>query len=76
MLGRFGGDEFSITLPDCPPELALVVVRRVQAATPPGIASSAGVASSDGVQTADELVALADAALYDAKRCGEAVAVA
>jgi diguanylate cyclase (GGDEF)-like protein/PAS domain S-box-containing protein len=76
MLGRFGGDEFSITLPDCSPELALVVVGRVQAATPLGIGSSAGIASSDGAQTADELIALADAALYDAKRSGQAVSVA
>jgi diguanylate cyclase (GGDEF)-like protein len=76
MLARFGGDEFSITLLDCPPELAIAVVGRVQAATSPRIYSSAGIASSDGVETADALVGRADAALYDAKRQGQAVAVA
>lgn len=76
MLARFGGDEFSIMLPDCSPELALVVVDRVQAATPPRIVSSAGIASSDGTETANNLLARADAALYDAKRHAQAVSVA
>jgi diguanylate cyclase (GGDEF)-like protein len=76
MLARFGGDEFSITLPDCSPELAIAVVGRVQAATPPRIDSSAGIASSNGAETADELVGRADAALYDAKRQDRAVSVA
>jgi diguanylate cyclase (GGDEF)-like protein len=76
MLARFGGDEFSITLPDCSPELATVVAGRVRAATPPRIDSSAGIASWEGVETADELVGRADAALYNAKRHGEAISVA
>jgi diguanylate cyclase (GGDEF)-like protein/PAS domain S-box-containing protein len=76
MLARFGGDEFSITLPDCSPELAIAVVGRVRAATPPRIDSSAGIASSNGAETADELVGRADAALYDAKRQDQAVSVA
>jgi diguanylate cyclase (GGDEF)-like protein len=76
MLARFGGDEFAITLPDCSPELAIAVVGRVRAATPPGIDSSAGIASSDGAETADALVGRADAALYDAKRQGQGVSVA
>jgi GGDEF domain-containing protein len=45
-------------------------------ATPLGTSSSAGIASSDGTHTADALLALADAALYDAKRHGQAVSVA
>jgi diguanylate cyclase (GGDEF)-like protein/PAS domain S-box-containing protein len=76
MLARFGGDEFSITLPDCSPELAIAVVARIQAATSPRIYSSAGIASCDGAETADALVGRADAALYDAKRQGHAVSVA
>ena len=76
MLGRFGGDEFSITLPECSPELALAVVARVQAATPLRTSSAAGIASSDGTETADELLARADAALYDAKRNAQPVSVA
>src|SRR3954453_4763717 len=76
MLARFGGDEFSITLPDCSPELALTVVGRVQAATPVRSSSSAGIASSDGTETADELLARADAALYDAKRNAQPMSVA
>jgi diguanylate cyclase (GGDEF)-like protein/PAS domain S-box-containing protein len=76
MLARFGGDEFAISLPDCSPELAIAVVGRVRTATSPRIDSSAGIASSDGVETADALVGRADAALYDAKRQGQAVSVA
>jgi diguanylate cyclase (GGDEF)-like protein/PAS domain S-box-containing protein len=76
MLARFGGDEFSITLPDCPPELALAVVGRVQAATPPSITSAAGIASADGTEMARDLLARVDAALYDAKRHSQPVSVA
>jgi diguanylate cyclase (GGDEF)-like protein/PAS domain S-box-containing protein len=76
MLARFGGDEFSITLPDCSPELAIAVVGRVQAASSQRIDSSAGIASSDGAETVDALVGRADAALYDAKRQGQTVSVA
>jgi diguanylate cyclase (GGDEF)-like protein/PAS domain S-box-containing protein len=76
MLARFGGDEFSITLPDCSPELAIAIVGRVRTATLPRIDSSAGIASSNGAETADELVRRADAALYDAKRLDQAVSVA
>jgi diguanylate cyclase (GGDEF)-like protein/PAS domain S-box-containing protein len=77
MVARFGGDEFSITLPDCSRESALTVVGRVQAASPRRMSSSAGVAaSSNGAETADELLARADAALYDAKRNAQAISAA
>jgi diguanylate cyclase (GGDEF)-like protein/PAS domain S-box-containing protein len=76
LLARVGGDEFSITLPDCLPEEALMILDRVQSATPGGIGSSAGIASSDGSESADSIVARADAALYEAKRLGQLVVVA
>lgn len=76
LLARVGGDEFSITLPDCDREEALVVLRRVQAATPDGVGSSAGIAFSDGTDGADAVVARADAALYEAKRIHQPVVVA
>jgi diguanylate cyclase (GGDEF)-like protein/PAS domain S-box-containing protein len=68
LLARMGGDEFAITLPDCSPELALTVVGRVQDSTEALIASSAGIASSHAAETGEDLLARADAALYDAKR--------
>ncbi|MEA2482895.1 MAG: hypothetical protein QOC55_842, partial [Thermoleophilaceae bacterium] len=68
LLGRLGGDEFAITLPVCPPALALAVVGRLQDRTRALIASSAGIASLRPGETGEQLLARADAALYEAKR--------
>src|SRR3954454_261689 len=76
LLARYGGDEFSITLPECPPELALTVIQRVQEALPSEIGASAGLASLEDGETATSLVARADAALYQAKRLPESVVFA
>jgi diguanylate cyclase (GGDEF)-like protein/PAS domain S-box-containing protein len=70
MLARYGGDEFSVILPDCPLEEALTVIERLRAATPGDATCSAGVACSDGAESAESLVRRADTALYDAKRSG------
>jgi diguanylate cyclase (GGDEF)-like protein/PAS domain S-box-containing protein len=69
-LARYGGDEFSVILPDCPLEEARTVIDRLRAATPGGATCSAGVACSDGAESAESLVRRADMALYDAKRSG------
>ncbi|MDX6719412.1 MAG: hypothetical protein QOJ63_1666, partial [Solirubrobacteraceae bacterium] len=46
------------------------VLARVRAATPKGQTCSAGLAVFSGSESADELVARADAALYEAKAQG------
>lgn len=70
MLARYGGDEFSVVLPDCPLDEALVVMERLRAATPSVLTCSAGVTWCDGSEPAEEAVGRADAALYQAKRDG------
>jgi two-component system cell cycle response regulator len=81
-IGRYGGEEFLIVLPGCPPEEALEVAERLRddagnapvhcenAAIP--ISISLGVASQLHVLTeaSEPLIAAADAALFDAKRSG------
>jgi diguanylate cyclase (GGDEF)-like protein len=79
VVGRFGGEEFIAVLPDCDPAEALTVGERIRAAVaalpidvprhPLGATVSVGVASAHGLD-ADRLTALADAALYRAKRAG------
>jgi diguanylate cyclase (GGDEF)-like protein/PAS domain S-box-containing protein len=67
---RFGGDEFLVVLPDCPPERAAEIVERLRAATPGEETCSAGLACWDHAETADDLVGRADSALYRAKAAG------
>jgi diguanylate cyclase (GGDEF)-like protein/PAS domain S-box-containing protein len=69
-LARYGGEEFALLLPDCPPDEAAAVVDRLRAATPEDQTCSAGIACWDGSETPEELVARADAALYEAKSGG------
>ncbi len=80
--GRYGGDEFVLILPRTDPETAVGVAQRIQAefrqATqamlPQGLDTdmSLGLAcvSVHRPASADQLVALADAALYRAKQAG------
>jgi diguanylate cyclase (GGDEF)-like protein len=81
-VGRYGGDEFEVVLPDVPREAALRrasrVVRSIHArplsiaGRPLRVTLSAGVATfpEDG-RTAEELFRQADRALYAAKRAGK-----
>lgn len=69
-LARYGGEEFALLLPDCAPGKAVDVLDRLRAATPQHQTCSVGIAYWDGTESAEELVARADAALYEAKRVG------
>ena len=71
-LARYGGEEFAVLLPHSDEEGALAVIQRLLDAVPLGQTASAGVAVWDGSETADELLARADAALYEAKGAGRA----
>jgi diguanylate cyclase (GGDEF)-like protein len=70
LLGRYGGDEFLLLLPDCPVDEAMVVIARLREATPAKLTCSVGLTSSVGDEGAEGVLTRADKALYDAKRQG------
>ncbi|MBP7571360.1 MAG: GGDEF domain-containing protein [Acidobacteria bacterium] len=78
---RYGGDEFLVILPETPAEGAVHVAEwlrmQLAAVRVPSLADastplrvSLGVATTDGRLEVEEMIARADAALYEAKRCG------
>ena len=81
ILGRYGGDEFMIILPETEPAGARQIAEKIRSAAAEielnasgkslGISLSIGVASCcTAVDTMDSLVKLADAALYSSKHRG------
>ena len=80
MIGRYGGEEFMIALPDVSPEQARLVIDRIREdfsslphAHPSGAlfaAFSAGIASYPDYDSAQTLTEAADNALLEAKRRG------
>jgi diguanylate cyclase (GGDEF)-like protein len=79
-VGRYGGEEFLVILPNCNESMALGVAERLRAvlaATPISalgrslaVTSSFGVACQELGESIEMLVARADAALYRAKHRG------
>ena len=80
LIGRYGGEEFLIALPDVTPEQARTVIDRIRvdfAALPHAhaggalfVTCSAGIASFPHYDTAASLTEAADKALLQAKRLG------
>ncbi|WP_409341993.1 GGDEF domain-containing protein [Paenibacillus sp. MBLB4367] len=79
-ISRIGGEEFSVLLPDCPHDRALDIAERIRQAAESSdfrlqdgkrmiVTVSVGVASYPNT-SAGELLAVADKALYEAKRLG------
>jgi diguanylate cyclase (GGDEF)-like protein len=69
-LGRYGGEEFIVLFPQSTATAAGDVLSRLQAVTPDAQTFSAGLVTWDTHETSDDLIARADAALYEAKESG------
>lgn len=69
-VARWGGEEFALALPDCPPGEAAAVLERVRCAMPEQQTCSIGYAMWNGTESATELMHRADRALYGAKSAG------
>jgi diguanylate cyclase (GGDEF)-like protein len=70
VLGRYGGDEFALVLPESSLSEAAIPTERLRTSVPGGMTCSAGIAAWEPGDTLPILLARADAALYDSKRAG------
>lgn len=80
IVGRIGGEEFAVFLPNTPPTVAVVVAETLRTGVKtmviPGmpadfiVTASFGVAGLSLQESLEEAMRKADAALYDAKRSG------
>ncbi len=70
MLARLGGEEFGLLLPGCDRSAAVEVIERLRQLVREGQTCSAGFAEHREGESADEVLARADAALYEAKAAG------
>ena len=75
-LARYGGEEFAVVLPGCSADVAEAVLERLRALTPDSQTCSVGLAEWSPGESVADLVARADAALYEAKRAGRDTLVA
>lgn len=76
VLGRWGGEEFIVILPDASQSNAMLAIDRVRQATPRGQTCSIGVTMWAPNETLTAAVARADIGLYEAKTSGRNRAVA
>jgi EAL domain-containing protein (putative c-di-GMP-specific phosphodiesterase class I) len=70
MLGRYGGDEFALVMPETPVADAPTATGKLRAVMPAGLTFSGGVTEWEPGDTVALLVNRADAALSEAKRAG------
>ena len=70
MMARYGGEEFAVLLPECGLGDAIAVIERLRERTPRGQRCSAGLARWDPRESPTQLIARADARLYEAKKLG------
>ncbi|MEA2335697.1 MAG: hypothetical protein QOG40_2187 [Solirubrobacteraceae bacterium] len=77
VVARWGGEEFIIVLPDLDRQRALSVLERIRerlaeahAGNHPRFTASFGLTDSSEAESLDELLLIADAALYDSKAAG------
>ncbi|MEA2645978.1 MAG: hypothetical protein QOE92_1061 [Chloroflexota bacterium] len=75
-VARYGGDEFAVILPGTDLASARQVLDRLRGLAPERQTFSVGLALWDGSESPGELVARADAALYETKRAGRGRVVA
>jgi diguanylate cyclase (GGDEF)-like protein len=69
-LARIGGEEFGLLLPGCNSAAAREILERLRTDMPVGLTASAGFLTWARPMKAEELVAEADRALYQAKSAG------
>jgi diguanylate cyclase (GGDEF)-like protein len=70
LLARLGGEEFGLLLRDCDPQIATEVTERLRRNVSDNWTCSAGIAVGLSGESVDEIIARADAALYEAKAAG------
>ena len=70
LLARLGGEEFGLLLRDCDPEIATEVTDRLRRSVSENWTCSAGIAVGRPGESAEEIIARADVALYEAKAAG------
>jgi diguanylate cyclase (GGDEF)-like protein len=69
-IGRYGGEEFIVILPDCASAGAADVIERLRAVTPDGQTVSGGIATWDGSESPESLLQRVGHALRRAKHAG------